>query len=152
VQHSYPVPPVPTLIAMRAGDHPSEPGDRPYNRMSFTFTGAFPSYQFSWVSALVSDPGGRPISLAGDDVLQVTFRQAQAHTVSGQSTVTSQPPSLLGFSEMVSLAQAGDFEGVLSYGIGARRAILQSNPQIPVRAVEVEQVQPRSQAAANSGS
>jgi hypothetical protein len=145
VQHSYSVPPVPTLIAIAAGDHPSNPGDRPYNRMSFTFTGGFPSYQFKWVSGLVSDPGGRPISLTGDDVLQVTFRQAQAHTATGQSSVVSQPPSLLGYSEMVSWALAGDFEGVLSYGIGTHRAILQSNPQTAVRAVEVEQVTAQGQ-------
>lgn len=145
VQHSYSVPPVPTLIAIAAGDHPSDPGDRPFNRMSFTFTGGFPSYQFSWVSGLVSDPGGRPISLTGDDTLEVTFRQAQAHTSTGQSSVASQPPSLLGFSEMVSWARAGDYEGVLSYGIGTHRAIVQSNPQTAVRTVEVEQVTAQGQ-------
>jgi hypothetical protein len=145
VQHSYSVPPVPTLIAIAVGDHPSDPGDRPYNRMSFTFTGGFPSYQFSWVSGLVSDPGGRPISLTGDDTLEVIFRQAQAHTSAGQSSVVSQPPSLLGFSEVVSWAQAGDYEGVLSYGIGTHRAIFQSNPQTAVRAVEVEQVTAQGQ-------
>lgn len=145
VQHSYSVPPVPTLIAIAVGNHPGDPGDRPYNRMSFTFTGAFPSYQVSWVSGLVSDPGGRPVSLKGDDVLQVTFRQAQAHTAIGQSSVASQPPTLLGFSEMVSWAPAGDYEGVLSYGIGTHRAILQSNPQTAVRAVEVEQVTAQGQ-------
>jgi hypothetical protein len=37
-------------------------------------------------------------------------------------------------------AQAGDFEGVLTYGIGYTRAILHSNPQTPVRAYEVETV------------
>lgn len=145
VQHSYSVPPVPTLVAISAGDHPIDPGVRPYNRMSFTFTGAFPSYQFSWVSGLVSDPGGRPISLTGDDVLQVTFRLAQAHTSTGQSSVASQPPSVLGMSEMVSWALAGDVEGVLSYGIGTRRAIVQSNPQTAVRTVEVEQVTAQGQ-------
>jgi hypothetical protein len=145
VHHVYPVPPLPTLIAIGAGDHPSDAGDRPYNRMSFTFTGAFPSYQVSWVSGLVSDPGGRPISLTGDDVLQVTFRQAQAHAATGQSSVTSQPPSLLGFSKMVSWAQAGDNEGVLSYGIATHRFIVQSNPQTAVRAVEVERVTTQGQ-------
>jgi hypothetical protein len=145
VRHDYAVPPVPTLIAIAVGNHPSDPGDRPYNRMSFTFTGGFPSYQFKWVSGLVSDPGGQPISLTGDDVLEVIFSQAQAHTASGQSSVVSQPPSLLGLSQMVSWARAGDFEGVLTYGIGTSRFIAQSNPQTAVRTVEVEQVTAQGQ-------
>ena len=56
------------------GYHPAEPGQLPYNRMSFTF------------------------------------------------------------------AQAGDFEGVLTYGIGVTRPTLPSNPQVPVRAYEIETV------------
>ena len=47
VPHAYPVPPVAGLIAISTGDHPAEPGQRPYNRMSFTFTTAFPGYQAS---------------------------------------------------------------------------------------------------------
>jgi hypothetical protein len=78
VQHTYRVPPVPTLIAISAGDHPRDPGDRPYNRMSFTFTTAFPGYQFQFVSTLAGDASGRPIALEGNGVLKVTFREAHA--------------------------------------------------------------------------
>ncbi len=35
-------------------------------------------------------------------------------------------------------AQGGDFEGVLTYGIGIRWPVAHSNPQIPVRTYEVE--------------
>jgi hypothetical protein len=41
---------------------------------------------------------------------------------------------------MTDFAQAGDFEGVLSYGIGVTRSVLHSNPQTLVRAYEVETV------------
>jgi hypothetical protein len=140
VRHSTPVPPVPRLVAIRAGDHPGGSGERPYNRMSFTFTTGFPSYQVGFVSALTSDASGQPVPLAGDDVLRVIFHQAQGHTASGGSSVTSQPPARLGLSRMVGWAPAGDFEGVLTYGIGIRRPVLNSNPQFPVRTTEVEKV------------
>jgi hypothetical protein len=41
---------------------------------------------------------------------------------------------------MTDFAQAGDYEGVLSYGIGVTRVILHSNPQRTVRVYEVETV------------
>ena len=41
---------------------------------------------------------------------------------------------------MTDYARAGDYEGVLTYGIGYTRAVLLSNPQTYVRAYEVEVV------------
>ena len=118
VQHSYPVPPLPRLIAIGAGSHPAQQGERAYDRMSFTFTTAFPGYQFTFTKALVADPSGKPVKLAGNGVLKVTFRLAQAHTASGRSSIAVQPPAQLGLSRMASWAQAGDFEGVVTFGIG----------------------------------
>ena len=138
VGHTYQVPPVPELIAIAAGSHPRSAGERPYNRMSFTFTTAFPSYQFEFVNSLVADPSGRTVPLQGLGVLKVTFREAQAHTASGGSSIVSQPPAHLGYSRMVSWAPAGDFEGVLTYGIGITWPNPHSNPQFAVRATEVE--------------
>jgi len=140
VQHSYPVPPLPRLIAIAAGSHPAQQGERAYDRMSFTFTTAFPGYEFSFTRALVADPSGKPVKLAGNGVLKVTFRLAQAHTASGRSSVAVQPPAQLGLNRMASWAQAGDFEGVVTFGIGVTWRSSQSNPQIPVRATEVEKV------------
>jgi hypothetical protein len=50
-----------------------------------------------------------------------------------------------GYPWMTDFAQAGDFEGVLTYGIGVTRPVLQSNPQTLVRAYEVETVTPAGQ-------
>jgi hypothetical protein len=58
VVHSYPVPPMPELVQISVGYHPGEHGQLPYSRMSFTFTQAFPSYHFEWVTQLVSDASG----------------------------------------------------------------------------------------------
>jgi len=141
VTHSYPVPPMPELVQIRVGDHRAEHGQLPYNRMSFTFTRAFPRYHFEWVSQLVSDASGKVVPLAGTDVLKIVFDQARAHSADGtRSTVVSQPARHIGYECMTDFAQAGDYEGVLSYGIGVTRHILHSNPQRTVRAYEVETV------------
>lgn len=146
VGHSVRVDPTPKLIAISAGDHPRGAGERyPYNRLSFTFTRGFPGYEFKFGDSLVSDASGRTIPLAGKGVLQVTFRQAQAHTAGGGSSIASQPPEHLGFARMVAWAPAGDFEGVLSYGIGIDWPVPHSNPQFPVRTVEVEKVTSQGQ-------
>ena len=138
VTHSYPVPPVPALIQISVGHHHGEQGQLPYNRMSFTFTRAFPSYHFEWVSQLVSDASGQVVPVAGTDVLKIVFDQAQAHSADGtRSTIVSQPGRPVGYPAMTDYAQAGDFEGVLTYGIGYTRAVLHSNPQTLVRAYEV---------------
>jgi hypothetical protein len=141
VTHSYPVPPMPELIQIRVGDHRAEHGQPPHNRMSFTFTKAFPRYHFEWVGQLVSDASGKVVPLAGTDVLKIVFDQARAHSADGtRSTIASEPGRPIGFAAMTDFAQAGDFEGVLSYGIGVTRAVLHSNPQTLVRAYEVETV------------
>jgi hypothetical protein len=138
VSHTASVPPVPQLIRIGVGDHPNDPGDRPYNRMSFSFTIGYPSYRFQYVSQLAADGSGQPIPLEGHGVLRIVFNPAQAHTTEGTaSTIVSQPPAHLGLSRMASYASAGDFEGYLSYGIGIAYPIQQSNPQIKVRVVEV---------------
>ena len=109
VQHSYPVPPLPRLSGIGAGEHPAQQGERAYDRMSFTFTTAFPGYQFTFTKALVADPSGKPVN------------------------------------RMVSWAPAGDFEGVVTVGIGISGPSPQSNPQLAVRATEVEKVTAQGQ-------
>jgi hypothetical protein len=141
VTHAHPVPPVAELVQISVGYHHSEHGQPAYNRMSFTFTGAFPGYHFEWASQLVSDARGTVIPIAGTDVLKIVFDRAQAHSADGtRSTIISQPGRPLGYPAMTDYAQAGDFEGVLTYGIGYTRAVLHSNPQTPIRAYEVETV------------
>jgi hypothetical protein len=113
--------------------------------MSFTFTRAFPSYRFEWAE-LTGDASGHMVPLRGTDTLKIVFTQAQAHSADGtRSTIVSQPGRPIGYPWMTDFAQAGDFEGVLTYGIGVTRPVLQSNPQTLVRAYEVETVTPAGQ-------
>jgi hypothetical protein len=135
------VPPVPELVQIGVGDHPRDPGERPYNRISFTFTTAFPSYRFEFTDQLAADPSNQPIPLAGLGTFKIVFTQAQAHTADGsRSSIVAQPDRRLGLARVVDYARAGDFEGVLSYGVGIAWPIPHSNPQIQVRVYEVERV------------
>jgi hypothetical protein len=146
VSHAIAVPPVPQLTMIGVGNHPNDPGERPYNRMSFSFTTGYPSYRFQYVSQLLADGSGAPIPLEGYGVLKLVFSPAQAHTPDGTaSTIVSQPPAHLGLSRMASYASAGDFEGYLTYGIGIAYPIQQSNPQIQVRVYEVTYVNAQGQ-------
>jgi hypothetical protein len=141
VTHAPAVPPVPELVQITVGSHPGGPGERPFNRMSFTFATAFPSYRFEFTSKLIGDPSGKVIPLDGQGVLQIVFTQAQAHTADGtRSSVISQPAPRIGYQRMAGYARGGDFEGVLTYGIGITWPVPHSNPQFAVRAYEVETV------------
>jgi hypothetical protein len=73
-------------------------------------------------------------------VLKIIFRQAQAHTDQGSSSIQSEPPARVGLTRMTSWAQAGDFEGVLTFGIGISLPGHQSDQHIPVRITELEKI------------
>jgi hypothetical protein len=108
-----------------------------FDRISFTFTGTFPSYAVRWVSQIVADGSGNPIDLEGDGFLQIRFIEADAHDASG-STVASAPPSHVGYAAITGYTQAGDFEGIVSYGVSNYRTVANSNPQPQVRTSEAK--------------
>ncbi|MFB9445858.1 hypothetical protein Dvina_32295 [Dactylosporangium vinaceum] len=140
VRHDVAVPPVPALVAIGAASHPASGSQPAFDRMSFTFTAALPGYRFAFVDQLVGDAGGRPVPIAGRGVLRVIFQPAQAHTADGTaSSIGTQPRRPLHLTRMVDYAAAGDFEGVLTYGIGIDRPG-QGNPQPRVRAYEVVRI------------
>ena len=145
--HDNPVPiapppaaPLPTLYAIGAGRHSSE--TPPYDQLSFRFNGGFPSYDIEFVPELLADGSGLPVPLPGAGAtLKVVFRGAQAHTADGTaSTVTNAPPPGIGYRALTGYAPAGDFEGVLSYGLGVGRP-MPTVPETRVRVYEVEKIQ-----------
>jgi hypothetical protein len=141
VAHASAVPPVPELVQIKVGSHPAASGERAYNRISFTFTNGFPSYQIAFASNLVADGSGKVIPLGGQGVLKIVFGGAQAHTADGtKSSIISQPAASTGFQRMTGYAQGGDFEGVLSYGVGITWPSGHAGQQLPVRAYEEETV------------
>jgi hypothetical protein len=76
-------------------------------------SGGTPGYDVRYVSHVVADPSGNPVSLAGTKRILVVIRNARGHTL----------PSTLnpGCSNLRQIKKAGDFEGVVSFGLGLRR-------------------------------
>jgi hypothetical protein len=104
----------PTLVDVRAGHHPG------YDRVVFEFRGGLPAERsMEYVDQLITDPQGIPLWIAGDAVLAVRFFPAQAHTSAGAPTTSGR----IGFDtpNVVQVTRSGDFEAVLSHGIGLAR-------------------------------
>jgi hypothetical protein len=105
---------VPTLVDVRAGRHPG------FDRVVFEFRGAVPEHRIRYVDQLVQDGSGDPVSVAGAADLEVVFQGANAHDQNGWPSVSPRrfSPRLPAVKEV---AQLGDFEAVVSYGIGLDR-------------------------------
>jgi hypothetical protein len=101
------------LTAVRTGEHSG------YDRVVFQFSGKLPGYTVERVQAVYSDAKGTPVPLAGQSYLRVVFHGTSAvcpkplyRTYTGPTVLTPYYPELL------TVSAAGDFEGVLSFGIG----------------------------------
>jgi hypothetical protein len=110
-------PAVSTLVAIRAAAHP-ETTPR-YERVVFEFIGPVPLITVQYVNQLIGDGSGLPVSITGRAILQVTMKPAQAHNDRGQSTAPTRIK--LNLRNVKEVASAGDFEAVLTYGIGVDR-------------------------------
>jgi hypothetical protein len=120
----------PTLVDVRAGRHPG------FGRVVFEFRGAVPEHRIDYVDQLVQDGSGNPVAVAGAADLEVVFEGANAHDVDGTPTVSPRRFSP-GLPAVKELAQVGDFEAVVSYGIGvdSERPITVSTLSGPSRLV-----------------
>jgi hypothetical protein len=103
----------PALTGIRTGAHPT------YDRVVLDFgPGAEPTFSYEQVEELIDDPSGEVDWLTG-----LTFT---AVTVQGAHNQGSYAGPLkfrtTGLTNVVAIAQTGDFENVLSIGIGERRA------------------------------
>jgi hypothetical protein len=104
----------PTLTDVRAGGHTG------FDRVVFEFRGAVPEHRVGYVDQLVQDGSGRPVSVAGAADLEVVFRGANAHRQDGSPTISPRRFST-GLTAVKEVVQAGDFEAVVTYGIGVDR-------------------------------
>ena len=101
----------PRLVGIRAGHSGG------VDRVVFEFAGAIPSRRnVRYVKRLIADPSGRTVPIAGRAILEVTFDPAVGHNDAGRSTA----PERVAFAlpNVTGVIRAGDFESVLSYGIG----------------------------------
>ena len=104
----------PTLVDVRAGRHPG------FDRVVVEFRGAVPEHHVRYVDQLVEDGSGNPVSVAGNADLELVFQGANAHKADGTPSVGPRRFSP-GLTAVKEVAQIGDFEAVVSYGIGLDR-------------------------------
>jgi Sporulation and spore germination len=101
----------PRLAAVRAAHQIG------YDRVVFEFTGQGPtSATVTYVNRLVADASGLPVPVSARAILQVTMRGVDAHTATGGATV----PTRVAYAipNVITTVKSGDFEGVVTYGIG----------------------------------
>jgi hypothetical protein len=120
----------PTLVDVRAGSHAG------FDRVVFEFQGDVPQHRIGYVDQLVEDGSGNPVSVAGAADLEVVFQGANAHKEDGSPTISPRRFSP-GLPAVKEIAQLGDFEAVVSYGVGVdqRRPIQVSTLSNPSRLV-----------------
>ena len=80
---------------------------------------ATPGYDVRYVSQIVADGSGNPVSLLGTKRIRIIVRNARGHTSSGTNLLPSAITPRC--SNLRQVKKAGDFEGVVSYGLGLRR-------------------------------
>jgi hypothetical protein len=78
-----------------------------------------PRYDVRYVSKIVADGSGNTVSLQGTKRLRVLLHNARAHTQGGGVLLPSVKTPLC--SNLRQLKLAGDFEGVVTFGLGLRR-------------------------------
>ena len=116
------VPPVPVLKSIGVGDIQigfNTPGG---SGLSFEFTGQMPGFAARYVSQVVHEGSGAPISLAGSAYLQLTFTSAQAHDDGGNPTLNppATNPVATGVAAVPYYVVNGDFEGTVTVTFGLR--------------------------------
>lgn len=86
------------------------------DRIVFRFRGGLPAtHAAGYVDRLVADGSGKVVPVPGRAILEVSFRDASAHDA-GATTVPARTAYRLP-NAMLSV-RSGDFEGVVTYGIG----------------------------------
>jgi hypothetical protein len=107
-------PATPTLVAIRAAYHPE--ATPKYDRVVFEFSGVLPFLRIEYIKQLIADGSGSPLPITGRAILYVHLTPARAHNDKGQATA---PRNMkLRLPIVKEIVSAGDFEAVVTYGIG----------------------------------
>ena len=102
------------LEHVRVGRHPT------FDRIVFEFRAGTPAWSARYVPQVVHDGSGLPVALPGAAFLHVVFRNTKVdHTTAGAAPITRTPR----FRSLLQLKESGDFEGVVSFGLGLRRKV-----------------------------
>jgi len=99
------------LVDVRAAGHTT------FDRVVFQFAGHRPGHTIDYVPRIIDDATGEPIGARGRAFVQVTLMPAAAHDDNGHATAGALPP-VSGSAALRDIVGAGDFEAVLTHGIG----------------------------------
>jgi len=89
------------------------------DRIVFEFSGGLPRYEVAAVTTVYTDPKGEAVPLAGQFYLRVVFHGASAWCQQPVRKVYAGPSVLAPFyPQLLVVSAAGDFERVLSFGVG----------------------------------
>jgi hypothetical protein len=119
--------------------------NKDFDRVVFDLDGPVPGVMVQYVPQLQHQGTGDVIPMRGRAVVQVDIRPAVAHHPDGSPSRTGPLPDLTGFAAFRQLADAGDFEAQLTWGIGvaARTGLRASTLTGPSRvAVDVWHAEP----------
>jgi hypothetical protein len=101
------------LFGVAAGCHPT------FDRFVIRARSATPSYDVRYVKRIVADGSGRPVPLLGSKRIRVVVRNARGHTEGGTNLLPGVRTPLC--ANLRQIKTAGDFEGVVTFGLGLRR-------------------------------
>jgi hypothetical protein len=101
------------LFAIATGCHAT------FDRFVIRGRFATPGYDVRYVNKVVADGSGKTVSLLGTKRIHVVIREARGHTSGGTDLLPNVLTPLC--SNLRQVKGAGDFEGVVSFGIGLRR-------------------------------
>jgi len=91
-----------------------------FDRIVFDERVSASGFNVRYVSQVIADPSGQVVSLKGRYFLRVVIKGATTSSLPGMRSVM---PSVLtpGLPEVAQIRKAGEFEQVVSYGIGLNR-------------------------------
>jgi hypothetical protein len=104
------------LTAIRTGQHGS------YERLTLQFASSYGEADVRYVPVVHADPSDKVVPLQGRSFLQVVVHGAVAHWPATPSRAYGGPSTVTpGYPTLKQVCIAGDFEAVLSFGIGLDR-------------------------------
>lgn len=91
-----------------------------YDRVVFEFSGNLPGYQVEYRPAITEDPSDRPVALAGHAFLSIGMQGATLDSAfqGGHERYSGPTRITPAYDQLREIASSGDFEAVLSFGLG----------------------------------
>jgi hypothetical protein len=90
-----------------------------FDRFVFQARFGTPSYRVRYVRRIIEDGSGNTVNLLGSKRLRVVIREARGHTQGGSNLLTNVITPRC--SNLRQVKVAGDFEGIVTFGLGLRR-------------------------------